>query len=336
MTTDPKSLLRVRPEGLFCPQGGFFIDPVRPVDRAVITHGHADHARPGNAHVLATRETLAIMQNRFGKIAEQGHQGTAYGERHQIGDVTVRLVPAGHVLGSAQVVIEHKGSRVVVSGDYKRRADATCAPFEVVPCDLYVTEATFGLPVFRHPDDMGEIRKLLTSLETFPDRPHLVGAYALGKAQRVLTLLRRCGYDRPVILHGAVEGLCGLYQSLGVDIGPVEPLGGRRKKDLAGEIVLCPPSALADRWSRGFGDAVRAFASGWMMVRQRARQRGVELPLVLSDHADWNELTATIADVEAPTIWVTHGREEALVHHARLRGLEADALSIAGFEDDSA
>ncbi len=336
MRTDPKSLLKVRPEGLFCPAGGFYIDPVRPVDRAVITHGHADHARPGNDHVLATPETLAIMQSRYGQTAKIADQASAYGQVNTIGDVSVTLLPAGHVLGSAQVLIETGGARVAVSGDYKRRADATCAGFEVANCDLYVTEATFGLPVFRHPDDHGEIAKVLKSLNTFPDRAHLLGAYALGKAQRVIMLLRQAGYDRPIYLHGAMIELCDLYKGLGVDLGALIPVTGIQKKDLQGEIILCPPSALADRWSRGFGDAVRAFASGWMMVRQRAKQSGVELPIILSDHADWTELTTTIRDVEAETIWVTHGREEALVHQARLFGLDADALSIAGFDEDSA
>ncbi|MDJ0684766.1 MAG: ligase-associated DNA damage response exonuclease [Alphaproteobacteria bacterium] len=332
----PKSILQIRPEGLYCAPGGFFIDPHRPVHRAVITHGHADHARPGNGHVLATRETLAIMQSRFGAIAKKGGQAAGYGETVTIGDARVRLVPAGHVLGSAQAVIDTDQGRVVVSGDYKRRRDPTCAEFETVPCDLYVTEATFGLPVFRHPESAGEIGKLIRSLETFPDRAHLVGAYALGKAQRVIKLLREAGYDRPIHLHGAMRGLCDLYQELGVDLGPLEDVetGKGARRDFGGEIVLCPPSALRGAWSRRFGDAVAAFASGWMTVRQRAKQSGVELPLVLSDHADWDELTATIRDVEAETIWVTHGREEALVHQARLYGLDAEALSVAGFEEE--
>jgi len=197
-----------------------------------------------------------------------------------------------------------------------------------------VTEATFGLPVFRHPPDAQEIKKLLHSLHVFPERTHLVGVYALGKAQRLIMLLREAGYDRPIWLHGALQGLCALYTELGVDLGPLEQVPVDRKQDLPGEIVLCPPSSLNERWSRRFGDAVRAFASGWMLVRQRARQRGVELPLVLSDHADWDELTRTAEDVGAGRVWVTHGREEALVHHLRGRGVDAQALSLVGFEEE--
>jgi len=331
---DARKVLQLRPEGLYCPAGDFFIDPHRPVDRAVVTHGHADHARPGNARVLTTAPTGRIMESRFGADRIGSLQTADYGETVSLSGVSITLIPAGHVLGSAQVVIEQQGARVVVSGDYKRRRDPTCARFEVAPCDLYITEATFGLPVFRHPPDRLEVAKLIKSLSLFPDRTHLLGAYALGKAQRVLMLLRESGYDRPIYLHGAMVALCALYRGHGLDLGDLRSMEGVKKQDLKGEVVLCPPSALNDRWSRGFGNAVRVFASGWMMVRQRAKQSGVELPLVLSDHADWDELTATVTDVEAETIWVTHGREEALVHYIRTKGIEAEALSVAGREEE--
>ncbi len=330
----PETWLKVRPEGLYVEPGGFFIDPVRPVERAVVTHGHADHARPGHGRVLATGGTLAVMERRMGAGFAGAVQAAAYGESVRIGDVAVRLVPAGHVLGSAQVVLEHAGARAVVSGDYKRRADPTCAPFEPVPCDVFVTEATFGLPVFRHPPDDGEIGKLLHSLAVFPERSHVVGAYALGKAQRVIALLRKAGYDRPVFIHGTLAPLCDLYRDLGVELGEVRPASVADKADLKGAVVLAPPSAIADRWARRLADPVTALASGWMRVRQRARQRGVELPLVISDHADWDELTATLDDVGAPEVWVTHGREEALVRHATLKGIRARALALVGFEEE--
>ncbi|MEQ8964473.1 MAG: ligase-associated DNA damage response exonuclease [Azospirillaceae bacterium] len=332
----PERWIRVRPEGLYVEPGDFFVDPVRPVDRAVVTHGHADHARPNNARVLATEETLAIMRQRYGEAAGGTLQAAAYGETVTIGEVSVTLVPAGHVLGSAQAVLEWRGSRVVVSGDYKRRADPTCAPFEPVACDVFVTEATFGLPVFRHPPAEAEVVRLLDSLRLFPERAHVVGVYALGKCQRVIRLLREAGYDRPIHLHGALVGLSDLYESLGVDLGPCRPATGLKKGDLAGEIVLAPPSAIADRWSRRLPDPVVAAASGWMRVRQRAKQRGVELPLIVSDHADWDELTATMAEVGAPEIWVTHGREEALCHWAALNGLRGRALRLVGYEEDDA
>ena len=209
---------------------------------------------------------------------------------------TVRLAAAGHILGSAQVVMDYEGKRAVVTGDYKRASDPTAAAFELVPCDLLVTEATFGLPVFRHEPAESEIDKLLASVATFPERTHLVGAYGLGKCQRLIALLRNAGYDAPVWLHGAMQGLCDLYVSLGVPLGDLRPAADATKEDLAGAIVLCPPSALADRWSRRMSDPVTVFASGWMRVRARARQRGIELPLIVSDHADWPELLQTIEE----------------------------------------
>lgn len=326
--------LKVRPEGLLVLPGGFYIDPVRPVGRAVVTHGHADHARPGNGAVLATSGTLAIMRARYGDAAGASLQPLAYGETLRLGEVDLRLVPAGHVLGSAQAVLEWGGTRVVVSGDYKRRPDPTCAPFEVVPGDVFVTEATFGLPVFRHPPDAHEIGRLLHSLEVFPERAHAVGVYALGKCQRLIALLRQAGHDAPIYLHGALIPLCDLYTAHGVALGDLRPVAGVPKDELRGRIVLAPPSAVADRWARRLPDPVTGLASGWMRVRQRARQRGVELPLVLSDHADWDELTRTIEEVAAPEVWVTHGNEEALVHWASGKGFHARALALIGFDDE--
>lgn len=327
--------LAVTEKGLWCEPGRFYIDPVRAVNRAVITHGHGDHARPGHRSVLATIETLAIMRARYGESACHAAQPLAYGEPISIDGVTLTLFPAGHILGSAQVLMEHAGCRVVVSGDFKRRADPTCPPFAPVRCDIFITEATFGLPVFRHPPDAHEVDRLLSSLRVFPERAHLIGVYALGKCQRLIALLRRAGYDRPIYLHGSLVALCTLYERHGIDLGPLEPATGGARKAMAGEVVLCPPMAIAERWSRRFPEPVTGMASGWMLIRQRARQRGVELPLVISDHADWDELTQTIADVGAGSVLVTHGQEEALVHHARSRGLRASALSLAGYEEDS-
>lgn len=328
------SWLRVTEGGLWCEPGRFFVDPTRRVERAVITHGHADHARPGHDAVLATVGTADIMRVRYGADAGGRVETQAYGESRRVGDATIRFVPAGHILGSAQVVIEHAGCRVVVSGDYKRRPDPTCPPFEPQACDVFITEATFGLPVFRHPPDAEEVAKLLASVRLFPERAHLVGVYALGKCQRLIALLRAAGWDRPIWLHGALQGLCDLYRRHGVELGELRPAAAGVRRQLAGEIVLCPPSALADRWSRAFPEPVGACASGWMRIRQRARQRGVELPLVISDHADWDELTRTLDDVAAPVVLVTHGNEDALVHHARSRGYAAAALSLAGYEED--
>jgi len=337
MTTDtlnPRSWLYPTPRGLYCAPGDFYVDPAVAVPRAVITHGHGDHARPGHRSALATPETLAIMRNRFQDMPDTSQQPLPYGDSVKVGDVEVSLVPAGHILGSAQVVLEHKGQRIVVSGDYKRRPDATCPPFEPVPCDVFITEATFALPVFHHPSDAGEVGKLLRSLATFPERTHLVGVYALGKCQRVIKLLRAAGYDQRIWLHGGLASLCKLYQDHGVDLGDIALVSDAILETFKGAIVLCPPSAMADRWSRRFFEPIPAMASGWMGIRARARQRGAELPLIISDHADWSELCMTLKDVGAPKVWVTHGREEALVHHASSIGIEAEALHLAGREEE--
>ena len=201
----PQDILSPVPGGLYCKAGNFYIDPVRPVARAVITHGHSDHARSGHGAVLATRETLDIMRLRYGDGFAGTTQAVRYGEEIRLGDVSIRFHPAGHVLGSAQIAVSCNGTCIVASGDYKDARDPTCAPFELVPCDVFITEATFGLPVFRHGNAADEVKKLLASTRLFPERAHLVGAYSLGKAQRVIALIREAGYDAPIYLHGAME-----------------------------------------------------------------------------------------------------------------------------------
>ena len=330
----PQDILIPVPAGLCCKPGGFHIDPVRPVERAVITHGHSDHARPGHGHVLATQETLDMMRLRYGENFAGSTQVIAYGESLRLGDVTIKCHPAGHVLGSAQIAVTCENICIVASGDYKDAADPTCTPFEVVPCDVFITEATFGLPVFRHGDAALEINKLLASVALFPERAHLVGAYSLGKAQRVIKLIRQAGYDAPIYLHGAMEKITRYYESRGIDLGDLRMVKGMKKAELAGTITLAPPSATTDVWTRRFPDPVTAFASGWMRVRARARQRGVELPLIISDHADWEGLIATIGATGAGEIWVTHGQEDALVHWCQSKGLIARPLALVGYGDE--
>ena len=330
----PSDLLTPTPAGLYCPVANVHIDPVRPVERALITHGHSDHARAGHGAVLATRETLAIMAVRYGEGFAGATQVAELGVAIDLGGVTATFHPAGHVLGSAQIAIAASGTRIVVSGDYKRARDPTCLPFEVVPCDVFITEATFGLPVFRHPDTRAEVDKLLQSARLFPERAHIVGAYALGKAQRVMSLLREAGWDRPIYMHGALERLTALYAAHGAALGDVRKVAGETRADLAGAIVLCPPGSIQDLWSRRFPDPVTAFASGWMRVRARARQRGVELPLVVSDHADWDDLCRTIAETRAGEVWVTHGQEDALVHWCVTQGIRARPLRLVGYGDE--
>ena len=324
-----------QPQGLYCPEGDFFIDPVRPVARALVTHAHADHARAGHGAVMATRQTLDIMALRYGPEFTQSRQ-VAEGAV-QIGAVRVRFHPAGHVLGSAQICVEGPGGRVVVTGDYTRTPNAACAPWEPVPCDILVTEATFALPVFRHPDPEAEIAKLLASVRAFPERAHLVGAYALGKAQRVIMLLRAAGYEAPIYIHGALAKLCDYHLAEGIALGDLRPatVARGRKGDFAGAIVLAPPSAFAATWAQRFPDPVICFASGWMMVRARARQRGVELPLVISDHVDWPQLTRTIAELNPAETWITHGREDALMRWCALQHRKARPLRLIGYEDES-
>jgi putative mRNA 3-end processing factor len=333
----PQDILVPTRSGVCCKLGEFHIDPTRPVDKAVITHGHSDHARAGHGAVLATQETLDIMRLRLGENFAGSVQAVRYGESVNLGGARVTLHPAGHVLGSAQVAVESNGLRMVASGDYKDVYDPTCAPFECLPCDVFITEATFGLPVFRHGDPAAEIAKLLHSVALFPDRAHLVGAYSLGKAQRLIALARRAGYDEPIYLHGSMEKITRYFQSRGIDLGRIELVRGTDKSELAGAIILCPPSALKELWSRRFPDPATCFASGWMRVRARARQHLVELPLVISDHADWDGLTGTIAATGAAEIWVTHGQEEALVHWSVTHGLRARPLDIVGYgeEDDT-
>jgi putative mRNA 3-end processing factor len=330
----PNELLTLTPAGLYCPTADVHIDPVRPVARALVTHGHSDHARAGHGSVLATAETLGIMAVRYGESFADATQVAELGRPVAMNGVRVTYHPAGHVLGSAQIALEAGGLRIVVSGDYKRAPDPTCRPFEVVPCDVFITEATFGLPVFRHPDTRNEVARLLASVRLFPERTHIVGAYALGKAQRLMALIREAGFDGPIHIHGAMERLTAFYAAQGIALGEIRKVAAAQRTRLGGAIVLCPPSAIQDLWSRKFPDPVTAFASGWMRVRARARQRGVELPLVVSDHSDWDDLCRTILDTGAGEVWVTHGQEDALVHWCTGRGIRAKPLHLLGYGDE--
>lgn len=329
----PKKWLTIKKEGLYCIPGNFYIDPFHPVERAVITHAHADHARAGHEQVIAHHFTIEIMKTRYGEECATTLQALQYQEKIMVGEVELYLLPAGHILGSAQVVITYQGTRLIISGDFKRAADPTCAPFLVEPCDVFITEATFSLPVFTHPPIELEAEKLLRSISTHPARCHLVGVYALGKCQRLIKVLRALNYHEPIYLHGALKKLCDLYETLGVEMGTLLPAAELDLISSKGKLVLCPPSALHDKWSRRFANVVVGMASGWMQIRARAKQKGIDLPLIISDHADWPELTQTIHDINPKEVWVTHGREDALVYYAEQHGYKAQALHLLGYDD---
>jgi len=323
----PSTWFSVTQFGLYCIPGKFYIDPNQPVDAALITHAHADHACPGSRKVLATRETLAIMNVRYGLNAYQLPQIINYYETIYINGVTVRFIPAGHILGSAQIIIEYSGNRIIISGDYKRMPDPTCFPFEVESADVFLSEATFGLPVFSHPPIEDELQKLFRSMQDFPENCHLIAAYPLGKCQRLIASLRQLGYEDVIYLHGSMIKLCELYQYYGVYLGSLRSATNATPEELAGKIIISPPGTLHDRWSRRFPRVIKCYASGWMRIRARAKQLGVELPLIVSDHSGWDELVATIQAVNAPEVWFTHGNEEALVYYAKSQGYRAHSLS---------
>ena len=324
----PDPLLQPRPEGLYCPAGDFFIDPVLPVAQAVVTHAHGDHARSGSGHYQVAAAGLGLMRERLG--VEATIDAHAYGKRFAMGTVTVSLHPAGHVLGSAQVRMEHAGRVVVVYGDYKREADPTCDPFEPVPCDVFVTESTFGLPVYRWPPMDQVIEELLAWWDDCARRkvPAVLFCYALGKTQRILAELAR-RTERTVHLHGAMLRLVECYREAGVAMVPTEPVGeSANGRDFAGELIMAPPSAAGSPWMKRFAKASTGFASGWMRIRGNRRRRGYDRGFVVSDHADWPGLLRSVEDSRASRIYVTHGDGDTLIRHLRELGHDARPLRV--------
>ena len=321
MTEAP--LIVARPQGLYCPPGDFYIDPWRDVDRAVITHAHGDHARPGHARYLATTSAEHVLRTRLGAIRLQTID---YGEPIDINGVRVSLHPAGHVLGSSQVRVE-KGGRVwVASGDYKLNTDVTCLPFEPVRCDAFITESTFGLPIYRWDDSQqvfGDINAWW-SANADSGRASVLFCYAFGKAQRILS-----GVDASIgsiVVHGAVEPLNRAYRASGVALPPTQLVSETDAADLSRALILAPPSAQGSPWLRRFGDYSDAFASGWMRVRGARRRRSLDRGFVLSDHADWPGLLQAIGATEAGQVIVTHGHVPVLVRWLSEHGLDASAF----------
>lgn len=328
-------LLRVDDCGLYCEAGGFHIDPWKPVPRAVISHGHGDHARWGSAAYLAAAPSLPILRRRLGE--EAAIEGAPFGERMRIGGVTVSFHPAGHILGSAQVRVERGGEVWVFSGDYKRLPDPSCEPFETVPCHTFITEATFALPIYRWGDPAAVAGEVFAWWEENREagRASVLFCYALGKAQRILAALARLT-GRPVWVHGAVEPLNECYRAAGVEMLPARRVAETaRGQSFAGELVLAPPSAGGSTWMRRFGAASTGFASGWMRVRGARRRRGFDRGFEISDHADWPDLLRTIEETGASRVLTTHGFADSLARYLRERGLEAGTLATP-FEGETA
>lgn len=325
MAAASPDLIVLRPEGLYCPAGDFYIDPWKPVPRAVITHGHGDHARPGMGRYWASRESLPVLQWRLGAQDYDIHE---YGAPFRIGDARLSLHPAGHVLGSAQVRVEVDGQVWVASGDYKRQPDPTCAPFEVVRCDTFITEATFGLPIYRWPDAGEVAREVVAWRRHCAERGEvaILYCYALGKAQRLLAELRELD-DQPALLHGAIQAGVEVYRGAGIAMLDTLPVAQAAKgSDYAGQLILAPPSAAGSPWLRRFRKAQQGFASGWMRVRGNRRRRNYDRGFVISDHADWPDLLRTVRDTGASRVIATHGNTEAIIRVINDAGIAAETF----------
>lgn len=328
-------LVIARPEGLYCPPGDFYIDPWRPVDRAVITHGHGDHSRSGNNHYLTAAPGAGILRSRLGQHINL--QTLPYGERLEHHGVSLSFHPAGHVLGSAQVRIEVKGEVWVASGDYKRQPDPTCAAFEPVRCDTFITECTFGLPVYRWPDTTKVVAEIARWREECAAQGEvaILYCYALGKAQRVLAELLALGKTAPVWLHGAVDAGVQVYRQSGVPMVETHRVvDEERGADFAGRLVIAPPSAAGSSWLRRFRHAQQGFASGWMQLRGNRRRGNYDRGFVLSDHADWPALLRSVRQSGARRVIVTHGSTDALVRMLNEAGIHSSTFNLARGEED--
>ena len=335
MTKTKINWLIKKKEGLYCIPGDFFIDPILPVEKALITHAHTDHARPNNKLILSSKETIDLMKLRYGRNYCLKSQTIKFNEVVKINNLKIRIYPAGHILGSVQFLIEYNGYRLLISGDYKRASDITCIDYEPVKCDSFITEATFGLPIFNHPNDKDEAQKLITSLINNKNSTHLIGVYALGKCQRLITLLRSLGYDKTIYLHGALKKICDFYSDIGINLGKIKKVTEASQPELLDSIILCPPSSLNDKWSQKFKNTIKGYVSGWMAIRQRVKQRNIELPIIISDHVDWKGILKTVSDVAPSEVLVTHGREEALVYYLSKKNYKTSALNLIGFEDEN-
>ncbi len=327
-------MLDLRPKGLYCSDGGFYIDPWEPVDRAVITHAHADHARGGSRKYLCARDGKSVLQTRLGETSII--ETLKYGEKISINSITLSLHPAGHILGSSQVRIEKNGRVVVVSGDYKTAADPTCTPLEPIRCHEFITETTFGLPIFKWPST----KEVLSDINSWwqnnqkEGRTSILFAYALGKAQRIIA-----GLDEtigPILTHGAIEKFLPCYRDAGIRLPPTHYVAEvEDKKDLIGSIVIAPPSADNPNWMRKFPNRVRAFASGWMRIRGNRRRRSVDRGFVISDHSDWDGLLQTISATSAEKIGLSHGYTNEMARWFTEKGHQVEVISPEKGEEET-
>ena len=326
MPLPPNSLLEHTPQGLYCRAAAAWIDPWRPVPRALITHAHADHARPGCGEYWAVGASEAILRQRLG--AAINLIPVDYGAVHRIGEARVSFHSAGHVLGSSQIRLEAGGESWLVSGDYKRCADPSCAPFDPVQADVFITEATFGLPIYRWQSGAEVAGEILSWWQAAPERPSILFAYAFGKAQRLLAELAAIGVNDEILLHGAVETLMPAYREAGVRLPPTLPVSAIPKgESLAGRLVIAPPSAHRSVWMKRFKLPQTAFVSGWMAVRGARRRRGYERGFVLSDHADWPGLILSVQQSGAGQVYVTHGNSDGLARYlSEVEGISAEPL----------
>lgn len=313
-------LIRLEKAGLYCQAGDFYIDPWLPVERALITHAHSDHSRAGSKTYYASVKSLPLIKHRLGE--DISIIGKAYGEKFKLKNATISFHPAGHILGSAQIRIEAGNQVWVASGDYKRTFDPSCDPFEVVPCDVFISEATFALPIYQWQKGSETAEQIFNWWQSDLTRPSLVFCYALGKAQRLLAELLNWT-DQTIYLHGSMEKLTQIYRDQNIQMLPTKLVTEAPPPyPFAGDLILAPPSAHRSLWMKRFKEPQTAFASGWMQVRGARRRRGYEKGFVLSDHADWNELNQTIEETKAQTIFLTHGKTEALDRFLTEKGLQ--------------
>jgi putative mRNA 3-end processing factor len=317
-------LIQLTPSGLFCPPGDFYIDAFKPVKLNLVTHGHADHARYGSSHYLSSKSSVPLLKHRLGDISIEGME---WGEKRKIGSTWVSFHPAGHILGSAQIRIEHEDRIWVFTGDFKRGADPSCEPFEIVKCDTLLMESTFGLPIYKwdfNPND------ILDWWHSNKEEASVIFSYSLGKAQRLLSLINT---DETILVHGAIASIIPLYENAGIKLAKTATLSDFKKADLKNRLILAPPSASGSLWMRRFPEYKSALASGWMAVRGNKRRQGYDKGFVLSDHAHWDELIQTVKDTEARRIITTHGYSDQLAQYLSEQGYKAKSLHTP-FEGD--